>query len=85
MLVADYGNFAIDRVTDNRLTTVAAFRLNSIPGLGGAFRPSGVAVGRGGEVYAVTDGVNGGTGRPALTLLGTGGKVQLLTPPNSKP
>jgi sugar lactone lactonase YvrE len=80
ILVADYGNFAIDRLVGGRLVAVATFSLGSVPGLFGAVRPSGVAVGADGMVYADADGLNGGTSRPALVAVGADGRVRLLVP-----
>ena len=46
VLVADYGAFAVDRLTDNQFTAIVTFKLNSLAGVTGVFRPSGVAVDR---------------------------------------
>jgi serine/threonine-protein kinase len=78
VIAGDYGNFAIDRLVAGRLTPVASFSLNSIPGLAGVFRPSGVAVSSAGEIYADTDGLNGGTNTPALIAVDPDGHVRLL-------
>ena len=75
--VSDYGGFSIDRVHGTSLTPVVTFEANSIAGLDG-FRPSGVAVGTGGEIYTDTDGVNGGSNRPALLDIDPDGRVHLL-------
>ncbi len=66
LLVADYGHFAVDRIVSNQLTSIATFGRNSLAGLTGTFRPSGIAVSRSGQLYVDTDGVNGGTSRPAI-------------------
>ena len=79
VLVADYGRFAVDRVAADQLTPIVAFKLNSLPGLSGTFRPSGVAVSGAGAIYTDTDGVNGGTDTPALAAVTTQGQVQILT------
>jgi sugar lactone lactonase YvrE len=79
VLVADYGRFAIDSVVNNRLTPIVTFSLDSLAGLTGVFRPSGVAVTSGGQIYADTDGVNGGAIAPALAAMNTQGQVNLLT------
>jgi sugar lactone lactonase YvrE len=86
VIVGDYGSFGIDRIVDTQLSPpaafqlspIATFKLNSIPGLAGVFRPSGVAVAAGGEVYADTDGTNGGTDTPALISIDPDGHVHLL-------
>jgi serine/threonine-protein kinase len=75
--VADYGAFAIDQVNGTSLKPVFTFQLKSVVGLDG-FRPSGVAIGSGGEIYTDTDGVNGGSDRPALVRIDPDGHVHLL-------
>ncbi|MGO8826220.1 MAG: NHL repeat-containing protein [Acidimicrobiales bacterium] len=75
--VGDYGGFSIDRVQGSSLTPLVIFKANSVAGLDG-FRPSGVAVGTGGEIYTDTDGVNGGSNRPALVSIDPDGHVHLL-------
>jgi sugar lactone lactonase YvrE len=79
VLVADYGQFAVDRIVSNQLTSIATFKRNSLAGLTGTFRPSGIAVSRSGRLYVDTDGVNGGTNRPAIAGITTAGQVQVLT------
>jgi sugar lactone lactonase YvrE len=79
VLVADYGQFAIDRVTNNQLTPIVTFSLNSLSGLTGTFRPSGIALDSAGQVYLDTDGANGGTAQPALAAMSAQGQVHLLT------
>ena len=76
--VADDGAFALDVATATGLDRVASFGRASIPGLPGVFRPSGVAVSRSGELFADTDGANGGTARPALVSVDPDGRVHLL-------
>jgi glucose/arabinose dehydrogenase len=78
VVVGDYGAFAVDRVTGSSVSTVASFVPGGIPGLRGTFRPSGVAVAPNGEIYATTDGVNGGTNVPALVAIEADGQVHLL-------
>jgi sugar lactone lactonase YvrE len=75
--VGDYGAFAVDRVLGTSLTPVFTFAVHSVPGLDG-FRPSGVAVTSNGTVYVDTDGVNGGSNRPALVSISPDGRVHLL-------
>jgi hypothetical protein len=60
------------------LSSVVTFHLNSLPGVAGVFRPSGVAVAAHGEIYADTDGANGGTNAPALIAIDPDGQVHLL-------
>lgn len=79
VLVGDYGFFAVDRVRDGRLAPVATFARDSLATVPGVFRPSGVAVAATGEVYADTDGVNGGTNRPAVVVVTAPGQIRLLT------
>lgn len=78
VVVANYG-FSIDKIVNGHFITLVSFKLNSIAGLSGGFRPSGVAVSRTGQIYAVTDGVNGGADRPALVAISTSAQVHLLT------
>ncbi len=77
ILVADYG-FAVDRIVNGQFTTLVTFQLNSLAGLTGAFRPSGIAVGTTGQIYTATDGVNGGTSQPAVAAISSSDQVQLL-------
>lgn len=79
ILVGDYGHFAVDRIVDNQLTVLTTFKLNSLTGLVGTFRPSGVAATSAGQVYADTDGVNGGTDTPAIAAISTTGQPQVLS------
>jgi sugar lactone lactonase YvrE len=76
--VGDYGWFGIDRITGAVLKPLARFTHNSLVGVGGVFRPSGVAVAISGEVYADTDGVNGGTVEPAIIEVDPDGHVHVL-------
>jgi sugar lactone lactonase YvrE len=78
VIAGNYGYFAVDTILDGKITPLATFHLNSIPGLTGTFRPSGVAVAADGEVYADTDGTNGGTDTPALIAIDPDGHVHLL-------
>jgi trimeric autotransporter adhesin len=75
--VANYGEFSIDRVSGTSSTPIFTAEANSVPGING-FRPSGVAVGPTGEIYADTDGVNGGSNKPALVRLSADGSLHLL-------
>ena len=75
--VGDYGEFAVDRAMGTTLTPVFTFGLHSVPGLDG-FRPSGVAIASNGELYVDTDGVNGGSNRPALVSISPHGRLRLL-------
>jgi hypothetical protein len=78
IVVGDYGAWTIDQVTGSNMHVVSSFTLRMVPGLNGAFRPSGVAVAPNGEIYAATDGVNGGTNVPALLSIDPSGAVHLL-------
>lgn len=78
VLVANYGSFAVDRIVNDQITALTTFKLNSLAGLAGAFRPSGVAVTSAGQVYADTDGVNGGTNQPAVAAISATGQTKLL-------
>ncbi len=78
VVVGDYGRFAVDRMRGSSFNPITSFSLNSVPGLYGAFRPSGVAVALSGEIYAATDGENGGTNVPALLSIDPNGDVRLL-------
>ncbi|HEY1650440.1 MAG TPA: hypothetical protein VGG09_01030 [Acidimicrobiales bacterium] len=78
ILVADYGEFSVDRILDGQLTRITSFSLDSIPGITGTFRPSGVAVTSTGQIYADTDGANGGTNTPTLGTLNNGAQFQTL-------
>jgi sugar lactone lactonase YvrE len=80
ILVADYGNFAIDRIVGGQLSSAVAFTLNSVPGLtGGALRPSGVAPAPGGGLYVTGDGISGGAG-PTLVAVDATGRAHVLIP-----
>ena len=78
ILVADYGHFALDQIVNGQFTTLVTFQLNSLAGLTGSFRPSGIAVGTTGQIYTATDGANGGTNQPAVAVIRSSGQVQLL-------
>jgi hypothetical protein len=75
--VGDYGYFSIDQVTGTSLKRVFTFQRQSVPGLNG-FRPSGIAVGHDGKIFADTDGVNGGSNRPAVIRIVSRGRIELL-------
>lgn len=79
VIVADYGAFAVDRVVRDHLQRIKHFSLNSIVGLPGTFRPSGVAETSDGTVYTDTDGANGGTNSAALLEVSATGHIRLLS------
>ncbi len=78
LIVADYGNFSIDRAVAGKLTYITRFKLGGIPGLAGIFRPTGVAASASGEIYVDTDGENGGINHPALIELNGAGTIKKL-------
>jgi sugar lactone lactonase YvrE len=78
ILVADYGGFSVDRISNGQLTHLATFSLDSVPGVVGAFRPSGVTITSGGTLYVDTDGANGGTNTPAIGTLRGNGQLQVI-------
>ena len=78
VVVGNYETFSVDQVIDGQPSTLVTFTRNSLPGPTGTFRPSGIEVSRTGLVYSVTDGVNGGTTRPALVAIKGSDHVQLL-------
>jgi hypothetical protein len=78
VVVGDYGTFAVDRIAGSGVAALTTFGLNAVAGLHGGFRPSGVAVAPNGEIYAATDGENGGTNVPALVSIDSNGHVHLL-------
>ncbi len=67
IVIADY-SYAIDRIVGTELTTVEKFSLGSIAGLGGAFRPSGVAVNGDGTIYASDTGFSAGTAGAVISI-----------------
>lgn len=75
--VANYGTFAVDRVSGTSLTPILTFQSESVRGLNG-FRPSGIAIGPNGVIFVDTDGTNGGSNRPALVSIGADHKPRLL-------
>lgn len=77
IFVADYG-FTVDQISNGGLIHVTAFTDNSIPGIRGTFRPSGVTVSQSGVIYVDTDGANGGTNTPSLGTLSAQGQFQLV-------
>ncbi len=83
--VADEGAFAVDRTTATGLATVASFRRHPIRALQGVLRPSGVAVAPSGELFADTDGANGGADRAALVAIDPDGRVHVLAVGNPSP
>ena len=78
IVVADYGRFAIERIADGQMLPITTFSTNSLPGVPHVFRPSGVVISFSGEIYADTDGANGGTNTPALIAIDPGGQVHIL-------
>jgi serine/threonine protein kinase, bacterial len=44
VVIGDYGRFAVDRIRGSSFNAITSFELNSVAGLHGAFRPSGLAV-----------------------------------------
>ncbi len=74
VVLADYGAFAVERITNHDVVTVIP--PNPTPALRG-FRPSGVAVRSDGTIFASTDGVNGGTDHPALVFVDGDGLHEL--------
>lgn len=77
IFVADYG-FTVDQISNGGLIHVTAFTDNSIPGITGTFRPSGVTVSQSGVIYVDTDGANGGTNTPALATVSGQGQIQVV-------
>ncbi len=78
VLVADYGQFALDKIAGNHLTKLVKFRATSLSGIGGVFRPYGVAVNMAGQIYADTNGTNGGTNVPVFVTIGAKGATTIL-------
>jgi sugar lactone lactonase YvrE len=78
VVVGDYGGFSIDQADGTTLERIATFRLNALPGISGIFRPSGVAVAPDGEIYADSNGVNGGSNQPAVVAIDPDGQVHVL-------
>ncbi|MGH9128055.1 MAG: hypothetical protein ACRDY2_03600 [Acidimicrobiales bacterium] len=79
ILVANYGTFAVDRLSGGYLVPVATFHRGTFPSLAGVFRPSGVTAMVNGDIYADTDGVSGGTNRGAVTLITSGDQASMLS------
>jgi hypothetical protein len=75
--LASYGFFSIQRIGPNGPVDVLLFTNNPIDGIDGTFRPQGVAVGRDGTVYAITNG-GGGTNDKALVSIASDGTVTPL-------
>ena len=78
VVVADYGTFAIDRASGSDLRAIKAFAVGSEAAVNGVFRPSGVTVAPDGEIYADTDGENGGASGPALLAIDPDGQTHVL-------
>ena len=72
VLVADYGNFAVDQVRGGELMVVTRFSRGSVPGLAGTFRPSAVGTGPDGSISALDDGRSGGSIGALLRITSTG-------------
>ena len=69
--------WAIERMGPSGPDKVVTFERDSVPGITGTFRPQGVAVGRDGTIYAITDG-GGGTNDKALVSIARDGTVTPL-------
>lgn len=85
IVVANYGDFAVDRITGSSFSVVKAFTVGGVTGVNGILRPSGVAVASNGEIYADTDGASGGSNDTALIGIDPNGDVHVLDtgpPPN---
>ena len=78
IILANYGEFGIDRAIGTSIQVVKGFTRGSVPELPGIFRPSGVAVAPNGEIFTDTDGRNGGTNTPALLAIDRDGLVHIL-------
>ena len=78
IVLGDYGNFAVDRITGSSVSSVKAFSVGGLTGIHGILRPSGVAVASDGEIYADTDGLSGGSDNTALIAIDPNGDVHVL-------
>lgn len=78
VLIADYGGFSIDQILNGNLTILQQFGLNSLTGVPGVFRPSGVAANSSNNVFATTDGINGGTNRSAVVEVTSTGTTKVI-------
>jgi DNA-binding beta-propeller fold protein YncE len=78
IVLADYGNFAVDRLAGSSVSVVKAFSFGGVTGIHGILRPSGVAVASNGEIYADTDGLSGGSNNTALIAIDPNGDVHVL-------
>jgi len=78
IVVADYGAFAVDRITGSSVSVVKAFAVGGLAAVNGILRPSGVAVDSNGEIYADTDGLSGGSNDTALIAIDPTGDVHVL-------
>ncbi|MDQ6838767.1 MAG: hypothetical protein M3137_10665, partial [Actinomycetota bacterium] len=74
----DYGHLGVGPGATSKLMAMATFTKGSIPGVAGTFRPSGVAVGGDGRIFAATDGANGGATAPAVIEILPDGTVHLV-------
>jgi hypothetical protein len=79
VLVADYGNYSVDRISGGELSTVKKFALGSVPDLDGSFRPTGIAVSRDGRIYASDIGGSAGTSGALIQIDPTGAVTVLTT------
>jgi sugar lactone lactonase YvrE len=71
ILVADYGDFAIDRIVENHLSTMTAFISTPVSGIAHPLRPAAVAESPDGMLYMVDDGE--ATGSPSVYAISPGG------------
>ncbi len=78
IVLADYGNFAVDRITGSSVSVVKAFTVGGITGIKGILQPSGVAVASNGEIYADPDGASGASNATALIAIDPNGDVHVL-------
>jgi sugar lactone lactonase YvrE len=79
IVVANYGNFSIDRIVGTELTTITKFSLGSIPGLDGPFRPIGLAVAGDGTIYSSDPGGAAGTSGTLIRVTPDGTESVLTT------
>jgi hypothetical protein len=71
ILVADYGDFAIDRIVENHLSTMTAFISTPVSGIAHPLRPAAVDESPEGTLYMVADGE--ATGSPSVYAISPGG------------
>ena len=70
VVFADYGMFALERITRSTVETILG--AETTPGRKG-FRPTGVAIARNGTVYVSYDGASGGLGGPEIISIDRNG------------